>query len=171
MNGASPLWLSVYTRRVLNPFLSALARSHRWNTVYLISPWISSFDKDAGMTFDQMLNRLCDDDATAYVVTRPPVDRWHADAVERLAKTTKANIRLVDGLHTKLYLAKTAEGDLALLGSANLTQKSLANREIGVVIRAVSDGKDVVRTLGYEAAEIYRMPGSKLYCQRQLSRR
>jgi hypothetical protein len=122
------------------------------------------------MTFLQMLKRLKDDDVTAYVVTRPPIEAWHDDAVRRLAETKKVSIKFLSTLHTKLYCARTAQGDFALMGSANLTQRSLNNREIGLLVTASGAGAELVRRLRQEAAEIYRMPESKMYCQREFGR-
>src|SRR3989440_12667926 len=58
-------WLHIATRRVVASFLEALARSHGWHKVFVISPWISEFGDAGGMTFHQLLKRLKDDDATA----------------------------------------------------------------------------------------------------------
>jgi len=161
-------WLHIATRRVVASFLEALARSHGWHKVFVISPWISEFGDAGGMTFHQLLKRLKDDDATAYVVSRPPVEPWHSSALEQIASTGKANVALVPSLHTKLYCADTDQGSFALIGSANFTEQSLTNREIGVLIRASGGGKQLVRNLVYEASDIYRSPDRKLLCQRQL---
>lgn len=162
-------WVRIATRRVVASFLEALARSHGWRKIFVISPWISEFGEAGGMTFPQFLKRLKDDDATAYVVSRPPVEPWHLSALEKLAATGKANIALVPSLHTKLYCADTDEGAFALIGSCNFTEQSLLNREIGVLIRASSVGKQLVRKLTYEASDIYRSQDRKLLCQRKLS--
>jgi phosphatidylserine/phosphatidylglycerophosphate/cardiolipin synthase-like enzyme len=161
-------WLRLTTRRVVASFLNTLARSHKWQRVYLISPWISSFGEEGGMTFSQFLRRLKHDDATAYVVTRPPEQEWHRSAVESIAQTGQANIVLVPSLHTKLYCADTAQGSFALLGSANLTAKSLTNREIGVLISSAGAGKPLVRNLFHEAAELYRSQDRQLLAQRRM---
>jgi phosphatidylserine/phosphatidylglycerophosphate/cardiolipin synthase-like enzyme len=168
MSEALPPWLDVRTRRVIYPFVATLARSHKWKTLYLISPWISSFDEDAGMTFPQLLKRLMDDDATAYVVTRTPTELWHWEAVARLAETGKASIKFMDALHTKIFGAITAQGEFVLVGSANFTQRSLANRELGMFVRGLGEGRPLVRMLNREAAEIYRAPGSTTHCYRKL---
>ena len=162
-------WCRIATRRVVACFLEALARSHGWRKVFVISPWISEFGHAGGMTFSQLLKRLKEDDATAYVVSRPPVDHWHQSALDQIAATGKANVALVPSLHTKLYCAHTDQGSFALVGSANLTEQSLANREIGVLIRASGGGKPLVRDLSNEASDIYRSPNRKLFCQRKLS--
>jgi hypothetical protein len=161
-------WLRLTTRRVVASFLSTLARSHKWQRIYLISPWISSFGDECGMTFPQFLKRLKDDNATAYVVTRPPEQVWHRSAVECIAQTGQANVVLVPSLHTKLYCADTAQGSFALLGSANLTMQSLTNREIGVLIRSAGAGKQLVKNLFNEAADIYRSQDRRLVAQRRM---
>ena len=57
----------------------------------------------------------------------------------------------------------TAQGEFAMLGSANFTQQSLTtNREIGLLVNAYEDGRRVVRDLTSEAREIYRMPNRTL---------
>lgn len=166
-SGETRTWLRLTTRRVIAAFLDALARSHGWHRVFLISPWISHFGLAAGMTFPQLLKRLVDDNATAYVVTRPPVQTWHESALQDLAATGRANIALLPSLHTKLYCADTDEASFALLGSANLTEESLWNVEIGVLMRAVGSGKPIVKRLTHEASEIYRNPARTVMSQRR----
>jgi len=161
-------WLRLTTRRVVTSFLGTLARSYKWQRIYLVSPWISSFGEECGITFPQFLKRLKDDNTTVYVVTRPPEHPWHSSAVEDIARTGQANIVFVPSLHTKLYCADTAQGSFALLGSANLTSRSLNNREIGVLIRSVSAGKQIVKNLFLEAADLYRSKDRRLMTQRKM---
>lgn len=164
-----PTWLSLSTRRVLDLYLNSLARSHGWKRLHIVSPWISEFSGPlASLSFDQFLRRLESDKATAYIVTRPPVDDWHARAIERLAETGRASISLLPELHMKLFTAQTAQSSFAMMGSANFTGKSLSNRELGVLVSSVGDGRTIVRDLDYEAAEIYRHPQRKLHCKAKL---
>ena len=160
-------WLRVGTSRVITLFAEALARSHGWKRIFVVSPWISDFGSDAGISFDQLAKRVRDDNATVYVVSRPPVEEWHRSALDRLGATGQASIALVRDLHTKLYCAETAQGAFALVGSANLTQRSLANREIGVLLRASGAGRPIVRQLTQEASDIYRSTGRTLMYQRR----
>jgi len=166
--GESETWLKLRTTRVIELFLETLARSHKWNRIYLISPWISPLDIPGVMSFDALLKRLRDDSPSLYIVTRPPDQPWHKLAIEQLAATKVANIKLLSTLHTKLYYADTAQGMFAMLGSANLTKQSLSNREIGVLIRGSGPGIKIVRDLSYEASEIYRSDGSKPHSIKQL---
>ena len=166
MPADAPPWLEVASRRVLQLFIEPLARSHGWKKLYVISPWISSFESNATMTFQQMLKRVRDDRTTVYVVTRPPEESWHTEAIERLASTRRANIALLPNLHTKLYAARTATGAFAMLGSANFTQASMdTNLELGVRVDGYAGGTKVVSDLEYEAATIYRTPERNLVCR------
>jgi hypothetical protein len=157
-----PPWLRVATRRVLNLFLRQLASSHGWKRLYIISPWISELAEGASLSFDVLLQRLVEDGTTVYLVTRPPEEPWHEAAVARFAETGRANVAFVPDLHVKLYTALTNQGAFAMLGSANFTQQSLSNREIGLLVNAYLEGKRVVKDLNYEASQIYRMPGRTL---------
>jgi hypothetical protein len=157
-----PPWLRVATRRVLNLFLRQLASSQGWKRLYIISPWISELGEGTSLSFDLLLQRLKEDGTTVYLVTRPPEEPWHEAAVARFADTGRVNVAYVADLHVKLYTALTNQGAFAMLGSANFTQQSLMNREIGLLVNAYLEGKRVVRDLNYEASQIYRMPGRKL---------
>ena len=157
-----PLWMRVATRRVIDAFLKPLAGSRSWKRLYIISPWISRFDEQTSISFDQLVQRLIQDEATAYVVTRPPEESWHAEAIESLGNSGRVNVALVPELHVKLFTALTAEGSLAMLGSANFTGQSLTNREIGVLVNSYAEGKRVIARLNREASEIYRLPGREL---------
>jgi hypothetical protein len=159
---ALPPWITVATRRVVDLFLQTLQRSRAWQRLYIVSPWISEFGEPATLTFDALLKRLVNHGTTAYVVTRPPTEPWHVRALERLEETGRANIALLPDLHVKLFTAHTTDSTFALLGSANLTQQSLVNREIGVLVNSYGDGRQVVKELDYEAAQIYRSPGRSL---------
>jgi hypothetical protein len=158
--GETATWLQISTRRVVSHFLDTLARSHKWSRLFVISPWISDFEIPGILSSAQMLKRIKDDRATLYVVTRPPEEVWHSAALERIRLSGVANIKLLPELHTKLFYADTAQGSFAMLGSANLTQRSLQNREIGVLIRDAGAGAKIVRQLSYEASSIYHIAGS-----------
>jgi hypothetical protein len=155
-------WLKVSTRRVLDLFLSSLAYSPGWKRLYLISPWISDIVHAASLTSDQFCKRAQADNTTIYVVTRPPEEPWHKQALERLGDTGRVNMAVVPDLHIKLYTALTRQTSFAMLGSANFTQQSLLGREIGLRIDAYSDGRKLVSQLHYEANQVYRIPGRRL---------
>lgn len=167
--GTMPIWLDVSTKKVLDLYLRNLSRAHSWRRLYIISPWISNFgESDISISFDQLLHRLKHDNATAYVVTRPPEDQSHKLAIESLAETGRASIALLPELHTKLFTADTVQSSFAMLGSANFTKNSFANRELGILIKSTGDGARIVQDLEYEAAEIYRHPERNLLCKATL---
>ena len=157
-----PPWLTVRTRNVLDAFLFALERSPDWKRLHIISPWLSALDDSFSLTSEMLADRLKKYGTTVYVVTRPPAEAWHGDAINALAATGRANIATVPDLHAKLYIASTAADSFALVGSANFTQQSSDNFEIGLLAHSYMEGRQVVTALDREAADIYRTPGRKL---------
>lgn len=157
-----PPWLTVRTRNVLDSYLSALERSTDWKRLHIVSPWLSILGGSFSLTSKTLAERLEKYGTTVYVVTRPPTESWHQEAIDAFASTGRANIALVADLHSKLYVASTAAGSFALVGSANFTQQSAENLEIGLLVQSYMEGKKIVSALDREAAEIYRIPGRKL---------
>jgi hypothetical protein len=162
-------WARLLTRRVIGEFLNILARSRGWNKLYIVSPWLSEVSEPGVPSLLQVAKRLQDEKATAYIVTRPPVDAWHEQAVEIFERSRQASIALVPELHSKLYCARTAEADFALFGSANLTQASLRNLELGLFISNSGDGRHFVKELYEEASRLYRSPTRSLRCTKQFT--
>jgi hypothetical protein len=160
-----PPWLRVYTRYVLNGFLRSLANAPEWKRIYIISPWLSRLDDSFALSSEALAKRFQEDNATVYLVTRPPVEEWHETAIQVLAETQRVNIATVPDLHTKLYTASTAAGSFALLGSANFTQRAHVGREIGLLVNSFMGGKRLFSTLDREAADIYRTPSRTLIKQ------
>ncbi len=157
--GSVPSWIQVSTSRVLDLFLRQLGRSVGWRRIYLVSPWISDTGVESTLHFYTFLERLREYETTLYVVTRPPRNDWHADAVHRLGATGRANIVYVENLHAKLYTASTDAGQFAMLGSANFIRRSFASHEIGILVNATLGGKPLVAHLDREANKIYHTPG------------
>jgi phosphatidylserine/phosphatidylglycerophosphate/cardiolipin synthase-like enzyme len=151
-----PPWLKVGARRVIDLYLEQLARSRSWKQLYVVSPWISEWTTGGSISFERLLERVRDDGATMYVVTRPPQADWHARAISKMAATSRANIAFVPELHAKLFTATTSESAFALVGSANLTDHSLRNREVGLLVNSYQDGARIVASLIREANHIYR---------------
>jgi hypothetical protein len=168
--GRVPLWLTVETRGVVAKFVAALGRRVGWRVVYLISPWITAFDAGEGVSFSRLLTRLRREGTTTYVATRPPLDAAHDSAIQSLRATGVANVVLIEGLHSKIYLARTDSGSLAMIGSANFTSQSLSNVEVGVLLTDYGDGREVVRNLLCVAQDIYRSPDRMVVCQRRFGR-
>jgi hypothetical protein len=157
-----PPWLTVRTSNVLDAYLHALEMSTGWKRLNIISPWLSLLDASFSLTSDSLAKRLKKDGATLYLVTRPPIDPWHKEAIDTFAATGRANIAVIPDLHAKLFTASTAASSFALVGSSNFTQNSSQNLEIGLLAHSYMEGKQVVAALDREAADIYRTPGRKL---------
>ena len=157
-----PSWLTVRTRNVLDAYLNALKQSGDWKRLSIISPWLSPLDASYCLTSDGLAQRLKSNGATLYLVTRPPTEPWHTRAIETFAATGRANVAFIGDLHAKLFTASTATSSFALVGSANFTQNSIENMEIGLLVHSYMEGKKVVTALDREAVDIYRTPGRKL---------
>ena len=109
--------VTVVTREVVPQFISRIAHRPKWKRIWLVSPWISPMDSPGSLNFNQVLQRLQTDDCTTYVVTRPPDQDWHRDALNALRDTGCASIVLNPALHAKIYVAETASHNCGLLGS------------------------------------------------------
>ena len=112
-------WLSVHTTRVLSAFVGTLGALPYWQRIFLISPWLSTFGKECGMSFEQFVKRVHDERPALYVVTRPPDQAWHRDAINALSATRSANIALLPELHAKLFVAETRGLSFSFVTSAN----------------------------------------------------
>ena len=154
-----PYWLSISTEKAIRGFVRPLSKSQRWERISIISPWITPFGADAGLTFEQFIKRIRDDKTSLYVVTRPPVEENHMLAVKLMSESKHANIAYVSTLHTKLFCARTTQGSFAFLGSANFTANSLNQVEIGAVITQTGPGSAIFDKLTAHAAEI--LPASR----------
>jgi len=166
--GSNPPWIKIGTRRVVDLYLSTLSKSRRWQKLFLVSPWISEFEHGVSLNFERFVDRIRSDRATIYVVTRPPEHEWHSRAIDLLCDTQRANVVFVKDLHAKIYTAQTQDHSFAMIGSANFTQKSLDNREIGVLINEYAEGKHLVSQVAREASELYRTPSRKQICKSKL---
>jgi len=159
-----PPWLELQTKNVISSFMRALRLHSDWQTIYIVSPWISSFE-DPSMSYDDFLWRLTLFRTHAFVATRPPQHDWHRDALDRLKRTGRANIVLIDTLHTKLYCVQSPSAWIALTGSANFTKKSMSNIEFGVTINNKGEGTRLVVDLIRHATDIYRSPARTIFCR------
>ncbi|MGC4109613.1 MAG: putative DNA binding domain-containing protein [Nocardioides sp.] len=168
---SSTPWLEVVPRRVIDKFLHTLSGATDWKRVFIVSPWISELASPVSLTLDGLVDRVQNDGAVVYVATRPPEETWHAAAIDKLKESGCANIVFVPNLHAKLFTAETASTSFAMLGSANMTQRSMLNHELGLMVSSFGEGHRFVRELGREAATIYRLPGRTQVCHADLTRR
>lgn len=70
------------------------------------------------------------------LLTRPPRDSWHAEAIQLLRENTDSEIMFSAQLHAKLYILECDGFRYAMLGSPNLTRRAdRKNRELAVELR------------------------------------
>lgn len=85
-----------------------------------------------------------------HVVTKEPRDKYHVDAIQDLSEVDLVDIRFIDDLHAKLFVAwsnKPKQG-FALVGSANLTGRGIYhNVEFGLMIFSWDHGESIVEKL------------------------
>jgi phosphatidylserine/phosphatidylglycerophosphate/cardiolipin synthase-like enzyme len=113
----------------------AFANKYRLRRMWLISPWITATDHK-----EDPLHRLIE----AYQVrrcvirllTRPPRDSWHIEAVQLLRDNANCEIMFSPQLHAKLYILECDGFRYAMLGSPNLTRRADSkNRELAIELR------------------------------------
>ena len=121
--------------------------------VWIVSPWVGGDDvrRDPLYLMIEAVRRTsCD----LILITRPPKDTWHQDAVNLLEKYAGAAVYYCPSLHTKLYLLECDGFRGAILGSPNLTPRAeRMNREIAIEFRTTASADDEVATVINELAE------------------
>lgn len=129
----TPLPPRVVTNEVMATFFRrVLQESKPISSLTIVSPWISEWES-RGVSLDSLLaliNRAC---IRTLVLTRPPAEDWHKVALARLSSSRFVQIYLLPDLHAKLLLCEAIPVGFGLVGSANVTSKSLSNYEIGVL--------------------------------------
>ncbi len=129
-------------------------------------------DSPGSLNFNQVLQRLQTDDCTTYVVTRPPDQDWHRDALNALRDTGCTSIVLNPALHAKIYVAETASHNCGLLGSANFTARSIKNAEVGVIVEGKTiASRSLLSELRRLAQDLYAGSRRNSYCRRRLGGR
>ncbi len=149
MRGASsgsvdrPLGLMSGIRLVTQAVLTSFAdmvyhNQRRVYRVWLITPWLS-YDDSRGDALQFLFEALRDKSCSLILITRPPKDVKHQQAIELLRKL-KTTTYLCPSLHTKLYILECDGFRGAILGSPNLTTRgNRLNREIAVELKSVSE--------------------------------
>jgi hypothetical protein len=124
---------------------AALRRRPR--RVVLVSPWLSEHGRRA--TPLSALLKHCERSASSIVVvTRPPLTRAHANALEMIATVPRSSVHFNAALHAKLYVCDSGAGrGVAVVGSANLSAASASLAEISLMVRPEGRSK-IIQELG-----------------------
>jgi phosphatidylserine/phosphatidylglycerophosphate/cardiolipin synthase-like enzyme len=113
----------------------AFANKYRLRRMWLISPWISASYNKADPVC-RLIEAYRERHCTIRLLTRPPRDCWHLDAIRTLRERTSCEVMYSAQLHAKLYILECDGFRYGMLGSANLTRKAdYKNRELAVEFR------------------------------------
>ena len=153
----------LFTKRVTEQFVSRLLVEVKpVSTLTLVSPWISDWDAPTS-SLTRLVEWIRARHVRTLVITRPPIEPWHLEAANRLAKLPSATVMLLPDLHTKLFVCRAVPVGFGLVGSANLTGRSLQNLEIGVMFEGRGIHSQVLNDLhAYASYDLRRL------CQGQL---
>lgn len=136
-------------RNVIDEFFGAVVRLPRRTSLSeltIVTPWITSW-VGSKSSFAATLKFIRLIKAPTVVVTRPPKLGNHIAAVQELSTIPSVEIVQLPNLHAKYFVCDMAPGPFAMVGSANATEQSLANFEVGVLVKGVGEAEGFVREL------------------------
>jgi len=102
------------------------------------------------VTLDDVCKKAAKKGIIIYVITRPPEDEYHQQAIDTLMNYDLLELRFNKSIHAKLFICicQDESQNFALLGSANLTHTSIEkNIEIAMMIYGRGYGREILREL------------------------
>lgn len=141
--------INIITEASLSEFGQvALANAYRIRRAWIISPWFTA-TKSRYDPLALIVEALKRRGVHIDIVTRPPRECWHREAVDVLRANLRPNIHYNANLHSKLYILKCDGFQYAMLGSPNLTYRAdTRNKEISVEFRtSMSENSDPVASM------------------------
>jgi hypothetical protein len=161
MNSGGHLLFKILRKKVLDGFLERVIHSPLpCRRLMIVSPWITPLDRQR-YTLEWIVNKL--EDLTFFgVVTTEPKDEHHLRAMTIISEHPESEIIYNGALHAKLYVATFGNGErkLAMIGSANLTNRGNTRCEIGILFFSVRDGRKIIDGLEAEYQLIRTLPGN-----------
>ncbi len=119
-----------------------LANKYRARRLWVITPWLSG-ENGRHDPLALLVESLTRCQCVTYLVTRPPEERWHLDAIKVLWSTVKPILLYSARLHAKLYLLECDGFRYAMFGSPNLTGRAdRDNKELAVELRCTTTNPD-----------------------------
>jgi len=140
----------------------------------LISPFVGTLE-GSRVTLDGVCRKAVERGILIYVITRPPEEEYHQQAIDTFMSYDQVELRFNESLHAKLYICicQDESQSFALLGSANLTRNSIEkNIEIAMMIYGRGHGREILRELSRWGLERLRTLNDtklvkKIKCQRR----
>jgi len=113
----------------------AFANKYRLRRMWLISPWITLTEDKADPLY-RLIEAHHARHGIMRLLTRPPKERWHIEAVRLLRDKANCEIMFSSQLHAKLYILECDGFRYAMVGSPNLTRRAdVKNRELAIELR------------------------------------
>ena len=143
-------FIKLYTKETVEQFFKRyMISSIKAQSLVLVSPFISILE---GQTYElkDILHKASKDRTRVYVVTRKPTAQYQEQGIELLSQYSCVEIRYNLEIHAKLFVCwgREVEDSFAFFGSGNLTSGGLNyNLELGMMILARGDGKNIIRAL------------------------
>ena len=129
----SPRPPEIVTSRVVEKFFTkVLSEDRPIHSLTIVSPWISEWES-GNASLRQLAVTTQAKSISTLILTRPPIDDWHESALDMFADSEYAKVLTIPDLHAKLFLCESVPAGFGMIGSANLTKKSLSNVELGVM--------------------------------------
>jgi phosphatidylserine/phosphatidylglycerophosphate/cardiolipin synthase-like enzyme len=155
--------IELIRNRVIEKYLNKVLHRGRIIKMIIVSPWISDFriSTSFGNIDLQGLCRILKNyNSIVYIVTRRPIEIWHKDAIniienEKNIGKVKINLKYNSNVHAKILFTYSDQLQSGLIGSANLTDRSLKNDEIGVYIPKTEKTRKLVKDMQVSAMNIY----------------
>lgn len=121
------------THRVMENFFDRVLREDRpISTLTLVSPWISHWEA-GGVGLTKLRECIDRRRIRTLVLTRPPIQDWHTEALRALSNSPWIKTALLPELHAKIFVCEAVPVGFGLVGSANFTAQSLRNFEVAVL--------------------------------------
>ena len=129
----------------------------------IVTPWLTNCSGRTS-SLDAVLRFVHKRRIQLNVVTRPPDRQIYAGPIERIKNLNTAEVSFIENLHAKFFLCELVPIPFALIGSANATNTSLTNYEIGVLVKGTGQAEGFVR-------EVYGLADELRYIARVEKRR
>ena len=137
----------IIRHRIIDTFFRRVLNEHRpINTLTIVSPWISRWEVEH-VGLERIRDMVDHRHVRTLILTRPPNQSWHSDALDMLNLSSFVTIHLIPHLHAKVFLCESIPVPFGLVGSANLTSQSLQNVELGVLFEGRGDLSHLIRDL------------------------
>jgi len=143
---------SLITDDVIDSFFSRflrIQRAVRIAELVIVSPWITPWVA-RGSRLETVVSEIRRRELITHIVTTFPAGasaNSHWDALNQFRKCETVMITELPNLHAKFYVCASVARPFALIGSANMTNRSLSNKEIGILLDDGPNLKGLIKDL------------------------